>query len=194
MTGHLDQADRTRMARVGLRPLATDEALALFDNALVDGPPLLLPARIDTKTLRGTTAPPLFQSLARLTTGHRPRPSTPDGRSALRARLAGLDPAAQHEALLTLARSHAATVLGHPSPDAIAPEAAFRDLGFDSLTAVELRNRLKEATGLRLPATLVFDHPTPAALAQHCWTDSSAAPIRPPWLRLLLRARWRRGG
>ncbi|MGW3567525.1 SDR family NAD(P)-dependent oxidoreductase, partial [Streptomyces sp. NPDC000941] len=167
MTGHLDQADRTRMVRVGLRPLATDEALALFDNALVDGPPLLLPARIDTKALRGTTAPPLFQALVRPTTGHRPRPPAPDGRSALRARLAGLDPAAQHEVLLTLVRGHAATVLGHPSPDAIAPEAAFRDLGFDSLTAVELRNRLKEATGLRLPATLVFDHPTPAALAQH---------------------------
>nr|ARQ84055.1 milbemycin biosynthetic protein MilA3 [Streptomyces hygroscopicus subsp. aureolacrimosus] len=167
MTGHLDQTDRTRMARVGLRPLATDEALALFDNALVDGPPLLLPARIDTKALRGTTAPPLFQSLVRPTTGHRPRPATPDGRSSLRARLAGLDPAAQHEVLLTLVRGHAATVLGHPSPDAIAREAAFRDLGFDSLTAVELRNRLKEATGLRLPATIVFDHPTPAALAQH---------------------------
>ncbi|MES4903299.1 SDR family NAD(P)-dependent oxidoreductase, partial [Streptomyces sp. NPDC000395] len=167
MTGHLDRADRTRMARVGLRPLATGEALALFDNALVDGPPLLLPARIDTNALRATTAPPLFQALVRPTTGHRPRPATPDSRSSLRARLAGLDPAARSEILLTLVRGHAATVLGHPSPDAIAPEAAFRDLGFDSLTAVELRNRLKEATGLRLPATLVFDHPTPAALAQH---------------------------
>ncbi|MGY0055446.1 SDR family NAD(P)-dependent oxidoreductase [Streptomyces sp. LZ34] len=166
MTGHLDRADRTRMARVGLRPLATDEALALFDNALVDGPPLLLPARIDTKTLRGATVPPLLQGLVR-PTGHRPRPATPDGRSSLRARLAGLDPAGQNEVLLTLVRGHAATVLGHPSPEAIAPEATFRDLGFDSLTAVELRNRLKEATGLRLPATLVFDHPTPAVLAQH---------------------------
>ncbi|MEU0803535.1 SDR family NAD(P)-dependent oxidoreductase, partial [Streptomyces sp. NPDC005970] len=166
MTGHLDRTDHTRMARSGLRPLATDEALALFDTALAGGPPLLLPARIDTRALRGTTPPPLFRSLVR-PTGHRPGPATPDGSSSLRARLSGLDPAGQSEVLITLVRGHAATVLGHPSPDAIAPDATFRDVGFDSLTAVELRNRLKDATGLRLPATLVFDHPTPAALAQH---------------------------
>ncbi|OKI44212.1 polyketide synthase [Streptomyces sp. CB03578] len=84
---------------------------------------------------------------------------------ALRRRLSVMPQAEQALAVLELVRSHAATALGHPTTDEVGAGRAFKELGFDSLIALELRNRLNAATGLKLPATLVFDHPTPAVLA-----------------------------
>ncbi|MEU7146391.1 SDR family NAD(P)-dependent oxidoreductase, partial [Nocardia sp. NPDC046473] len=88
-------------------------------------------------------------------------------RSALAETLAGLDEKDRHTAVLKMVVHHAAAVLGHSDTAAVPTHLPFRDLGFDSLTAVELRNRMKEATGLPLPATLVFDYPVPAAIADH---------------------------
>ncbi|MFE2909941.1 SDR family NAD(P)-dependent oxidoreductase, partial [Streptomyces olivaceus] len=97
-----------------------------------------------------------------------PAPDTAAGAGTLAGRIAALGGRAEQQAaLLTLVREQAAEVLGHSGPDAVDPTTAYRDLGFDSVTAVELRNRLNKATGLRLASTIVFDHPTARDLAAH---------------------------
>ncbi|MEW2525007.1 type I polyketide synthase [Streptomyces sp. NPDC047071] len=176
MTAGLDRAGRARLARSGLKELATDEGLALLDAALAGTEALPLPLRLDTAALRarGDALPPVLRGLVRAT-DRRGGATRAAGAAALRRRLAALPPAERDLHLIDLVRAETATVLGHPSPEAVGRDRAFKDLGFDSLTAVELRNRLTAATGLRLPATLVFDHPTPAALAARL-----AAELAPP--------------
>ncbi|MGV9856874.1 beta-ketoacyl synthase N-terminal-like domain-containing protein, partial [Streptomyces sp. NPDC003442] len=182
MTGHLDQADISRMTRGGLVPFSSEEGLRLFDTAgrLAEG--VVVPARLDlgrlAATADATPVPPLLNGLVR-----RPVPSrrasaqeAPDSQEAsLARRLAGLGQGERQRTLLRLVQEHAATVLGHGTASAVDIDRGFLELGFDSLTAVELRNRLNAATGLRLPATLIFDYPTPAALAAHLGAE--VAPV-----------------
>ncbi|MFH8371866.1 beta-ketoacyl synthase N-terminal-like domain-containing protein, partial [Streptomyces sp. NPDC018031] len=186
MTGHLDATDLARMARGGMIPLPSDEGLRLFDAALTTAESLVVPTKLDTDGLaaqaRTGTLPALLSGLVR-------RPATPARRALggaeagggtddneLRRRLAGLTDRDRDRTLLDLVRANAATVLGHADPDAVEADRPFKEHGFDSLTAVELRNRLNAATGLRLSATLVFDYPTPAALARQLRTELLGAP------------------
>ena len=160
ISGPLTDTDRARIERTGTA-LSTRDGLALFDRAIVDGHAHLLATRIDLRT-RGDV-PPLLRALM-----HQPlRRATAAQTDPQANRLATLAATDQERVLTALVRTEVAAVLGHGSTGAIDPARAFRDLGFDSLTAVELRNRLTAATGLRLAATAVFDHPTPAALVAH---------------------------
>nr|WP_308190802.1 SDR family NAD(P)-dependent oxidoreductase [Streptomyces sp. HPF1205] len=171
MTGHLDTADLRRVSRGGTLRLATEEGLTLLDAALSRPEPLLVPVALDPAALREQAAAgalsPLLRGLVRgpaRRTAAAPAAGGP-GTAGLTERLTGLTPADRDRALLDLVRGHVAVVLGHESADTVNPDRAFKELGFDSLTAVELRNRLGAVSGLRLPATIVFDHPSPRALA-----------------------------
>ncbi|WP_433598100.1 SDR family NAD(P)-dependent oxidoreductase [Nocardia sp. CA-135953] len=169
MTGHLAAADVDRFERAGIAAMARDRALDLFDRAVRTDTDCVVAARWDPTGLRARAAadllPPILadlvpaQPLAR--NGSRPGPA------ALRKRLHGLAPTQQRDAVLDLVRTNAGVVLGRTDTDAIDPDQAFKDIGFDSLSAVEFRNRLTQATGLKLPAGVVFDQPTPAALSTY---------------------------
>ncbi|MGW9287220.1 type I polyketide synthase [Streptomyces albidoflavus] len=170
MTGHLDDADRRRLSRSGSAALSTEEALRAFDAALGHPAPLLLPVRLDLGHVRARAreagVPPLLRGL--VTAPRRRAPGAGAGQPVgSGAEWAALPAAERDHAVLTAVRDLVASVLGHAGRETIEVHRPFKDFGFDSLTAVELRNRLTNATGLRLPATLVFDHPTPAALADH---------------------------
>ncbi|MGI8311954.1 type I polyketide synthase [Saccharopolyspora hattusasensis] len=174
MTGHLTDTDVGRMTDGGMVPLDTAEALALFDASLAAQHAAVVPVRLDPARLRaGESVPPLLRDLVRGSRRRTARSAAADD-GGLRERLAGLTSADRDRALLDLVRHHVATVLGHASSASIRSGRSFQELGFESLTAVELRNRLATATGLRLPATLVFDHPSPAALAAHLGTQLGA--------------------
>uniref|UniRef100_UPI0025B12DC3 type I polyketide synthase n=1 Tax=Amycolatopsis solani TaxID=3028615 RepID=UPI0025B12DC3 len=141
--------------------LSIEDGLALFDAALAADRAVTLPARLDLAAFRGGPVPALLRGLVR-TPARRARPASSFG-----DRLAAAPAAERETLLLDLVRTEAAAVLGHEPGARVAATRAFSDLGFDSLTAVELRNRLADATGLRLPSTLVFDHPGADALAAH---------------------------
>ncbi|WP_239142044.1 type I polyketide synthase, partial [Plantactinospora endophytica] len=173
MTGHLDDADLRRLARGGIMGLSREQGLALFDRAVVHPEPVLAPVRLDLRALgrQDAETPPILRSLLRTPARRRTRATVGAAATGLAAQLAAMPTEERDSFLLTLVRTSAAAVLGHRGADAIDAHRAFKDIGFDSLTAVELRNRLTTATGLRLPATLVFDHPNPTELARRLRTD-----------------------
>ncbi|HEY3708380.1 MAG TPA: SDR family NAD(P)-dependent oxidoreductase, partial [Amycolatopsis sp.] len=168
MGGTLSAEEVTRLATSGIVPLSTVEGLALFDRALVVRQATVVPAKLDLPTLRRLERIP--KTLAELV-GRAGRRIAAGAATAIEdsfaARLLRLPEADRGDAVLELVRGHAATVLGYRGAHEIEPSAQFQSLGFDSLTAIELRNGLTSATGQRLPATLIFDHPTPSALAGH---------------------------
>ncbi|OBG91717.1 polyketide synthase [Mycobacterium sp. E3251] len=180
MTGGLGAADLARLGRDGILALSSDEAMELFDTALVVDETFLAPARIDLNALRAhaTAVPPMFADLVNAPARRQVDDSlaAAKSKSALAHRLHGLPEPEQHAVLLDLVRSHIATVLGNTTPEAIDPDKAFQDLGFDSLTAVEMRNRLKTATGLALSPTLIFDYPTPNGLAGYIRSELAGVP------------------
>nr|WP_053161338.1 type I polyketide synthase [Streptomyces caatingaensis] len=176
MTRHLDEKDHARLNRGGMAPLLDEEGLALFDSALASGEAFLLPARLDFAVLRARAVeggvPPLLSALVRMperssAASAEAGGGAADAAAALRKRLAGQGAAERRRTVLRLVKSHVATVLGFGSGFSLEEERPFRDLGFDSLTSVELRNRLGAALDLRLPSTMAFDFPTPAALVRH---------------------------
>ncbi|OBH98030.1 type I polyketide synthase [Mycobacterium sp. E2733] len=170
MTAHLGERDKARMSRLGIAPLSTEQALESFDAAMLVDAPVLMAARVDRVALSDNAAalPPLLSELAARTTRRIiDDADTTALMTGLTARLHGLAPEARRRELVDLVCGNAATVLGLPNPADINAGRAFQDLGFDSLTAVELRNRLKTATGLTLSPTLIFDYPTPEVLAGH---------------------------
>ncbi|WP_035796302.1 type I polyketide synthase [Kitasatospora mediocidica] len=170
MAGALDAADVSRMSRAGVDGLSTAQGLELFDVATAGAEPLLVPMRLDLAAVRAEAAangwvPPFLRGLVRVSVRRVAEGSAVVG--VLAQRLVGLGEAEQERALLELVRSQVAAVLGHGSADGVEPQRAFKELGFDSLTAIELRNRLNAVTELRLPATLVFDYPTSLTLARY---------------------------
>ncbi|WP_433073808.1 type I polyketide synthase [Dactylosporangium sp. CA-052675] len=171
MTGHLADADARRMSRGGLTPFAPDEGLALFSEALRRPEPVLAPLRLNQTAFKNAGAaevPPVLRSLIPTAgPGAAPRGGADDPAAALRAALTGLDGPERTRMLADLVRTQAAAVLGFASMRSIDEDRGFLELGFDSLMAVEFRNRLNAVTGLRLPSTLIFDRPTSAALADY---------------------------
>ncbi|SNT59251.1 type I polyketide synthase, partial [Actinacidiphila glaucinigra] len=170
-----DEAMAARMHRGGVPPMKAGSAITAMHRAVGASDATLVIADLDWDRFAPdfTAARPsnLFAELA----GAKPvvadsaatGTSTGAASTSLAERLAGLPPAEQDRELLGLVRAQVAAVLGHAGVDAVGAGRAFRELGFDSLTAVELRNRLGVASGLRLPATLVYDYPTSAALAEY---------------------------
>ncbi|MFF2026872.1 SDR family NAD(P)-dependent oxidoreductase [Streptomyces sp. NPDC058171] len=164
MGARLGEAELARLERMGMSALTAETGPALFDEALEVDAAVVAPVLLETAALRAQAKagmlPPLLRGLVKV-----PAQVVDTSAGGLVQRLAGVPETEREQIVLELVQTQVAAVLAHSSASSIEPERAFKDLGFDSLSAVELRNRLTQATGVRLPATLVFDHPTPAAVA-----------------------------
>nr|BAO66539.1 type I polyketide synthase [Streptomyces sp. MJ635-86F5] len=179
--------DEELLRRQGLPPMEPDHAVTALERAVAEGVATVTVADVAwNRFAAGFTAGRPSPLIGDLPEVQQTLAGTPDAQfgdvpaaTEIGRRLAGLDPAEQHSVVLELVCRQAALVLGHAAPDAIETGRAFRDLGFDSLSAVELRNRLAESTGLRLPTTMVFDYPTPVGLADRLLAEISGAQDAP---------------
>ncbi|MFB6843086.1 beta-ketoacyl reductase, partial [Streptomyces sp. NPDC056361] len=169
LSGHLSEADQKRMARGGMIGLSVDEGMELFDDALQAPEAALVPFKLDLAGLkeqaRTGSVPALLRGLVAV--GRRSAQGAGAGADSLLKRLSGAGESERKRILLETVQQEVATILGFASQDQSEPERALNEIGFDSLTSVELRNRLSALTGLRLPATLIFNHPTPVALMEY---------------------------
>ncbi|GAB1818700.1 hypothetical protein HerbRD11066_18640 [Herbidospora sp. RD11066] len=164
-----------RIRRQGLRLLDPERALAVLGQVLADDETVLSVADVDwprfSAVFNAARSWPLLDEIPEARQSEEATPATSGDGAALLERLAGVSPAQRERIVTELVGGHAAAVLGHGSSDAVDAARAFRDMGFDSLTAVDLRGRLNQATGLRLPSTIVFDYPSPVLLARQIVTQ-----------------------
>ncbi|MCG6495742.1 type I polyketide synthase [Kitasatospora sp. A2-31] len=178
MSGELAEAEVARLERIGVGAIPADLGTKLFDQALALDTALLAPVRLDLAALRAQARagmlPPLMRALVRSSA----RRTEAD--ESLAQRLAEVAEPDREGVVLQVVQAQVAGVLGHASPGAVDPARAFQELGFDSLSAVELRNRLTRVTGLRFPSTLVFDHPTSVAITRLVLARMAPAAAEPP--------------
>ncbi|MFD7736360.1 beta-ketoacyl reductase [Kitasatospora phosalacinea] len=196
MADTLDRGALARLRRSGIAGIGDPQGLRLFDAALAADRPVPVPVRLDLAALRsgGETPPALLRGLLRIPLQQARRSAGPAATAqeegTFAGKLRGL-PAEQRSAyVLDLVRDELARVLGFDTPDGVESGRGFQDMGVDSLTAVELRRRLSTVTGLSLPVTAVFDHPTPTAMADHLLAESLPAGADHPMLAEL--DRWER--
>ncbi|MGH3878267.1 MAG: SDR family NAD(P)-dependent oxidoreductase, partial [Actinophytocola sp.] len=164
LTAGLSDRGNQRLDAAGVRAITAERGMAMFDTAAATDEALVVSLLLDAAVLRAPDLPPLLSGLAG--TSRRRAAVGYAADSGLARRLRDAAPADRARVLVAAIRAQVSAVLGH-APDGVDVRREFRELGFDSLTAVELRNRLATETGLRLPATLVFDYPTPVVLAEH---------------------------
>ncbi|WP_255956189.1 KR domain-containing protein, partial [Streptomyces odontomachi] len=182
MAGSLDEVGKARLNRGGIVPLPVERGLELLDIALAQDPALYVPARLDTAGFPDTVeaTQPVLRGLRRPAVRRTARDTAEP--AGFEQRLAGRTEDEQHRMLLDHILDRLASAVGHTSAGAVDGEAGFMDTGLDSLTAVEFRNTLNRDTGLRLPATALFDYPTPTELAAHLRTElapDAAEPVLP---------------
>ncbi|SER36130.1 Acyl transferase domain-containing protein [Lentzea xinjiangensis] len=174
MTGHLDEAALRRLRRLGVVPMTTSYGLDLLDAAIGRSSALTVTARFDLAGADKETVPPLLRGLLPRTALRRAATATKPP-----VPLASVPPQQRRTVVLELVRASIAQICGYPAIDDVPEDKGLRELGVDSLSGVELRNRLNAATGLHLPVTLVFDHPTPAALADGVLLALDGGPTAP---------------
>jgi acyl transferase domain-containing protein/NADPH:quinone reductase-like Zn-dependent oxidoreductase/acyl carrier protein len=180
MTRHLNGTDHARLARAGLPSLDTDAALTMFDDALAAARPYVAALRVARGVTPRGPVPPVLAALLR-GAGRIPRPAAAGrgpGTTAWPQRLTALPQPDRVTATRSLVSEAAAAVLGHDDATAVPLNRPFTELGFDSLTSVELSNRLASATGLHLPSALAFDQPTVARMST--WLLERLAPTPAP--------------